>query len=195
MGIGKEKGVKILSKAGEEMSIFIKELSLSDIDERILDHFNRYQEVKMVWRVENNQKVKKDNPFIEEWSNKDKQAIIQSFIKNIKDNGSVFGAFHENRLIGFASLAAEFIGYKKEYLNLMELHVSIDYRGKGLGRKLFQSCITHARKIGAGKLYISAHSSVETIYFYTKIGCVDAQWLWKEQLEREPYDCQMEYIL
>ena len=45
------------------------------------------------------------------------------------------------------------------------------------------------------KLYISAHSAVESQAFYKALGCVEAQVYNKEHVEKEPYDCQMECIL
>ena len=48
---------------------------------------------------------------------------------------------------------------------------------------------------GAKKLYISAHSAVETQAFYRAMGCVEAQEYNQKHVEAEPYDCQMECSL
>ena len=45
---------------------------------------------------------------------------------------------------------------------------------------------------GAGKLYISAHSAVESQAFYKSMGCVEAGEYNPEHVEKEPYDCQLE---
>ena len=42
------------------------------------------------------------------------------------------------------------------------------------------------------KLYISAHSAVETQSFYRAMGCVEAEAYCAEHVEREPFDCQLE---
>ncbi len=102
---------------------------------------------------------------------------------------------NELKLIGFAALDGNLIGENNEYVQLLELHVSSEYRGKGIGKCLFANCAEKAYTLGASKLYISGHSSVETQRFYTKLGCTDAQWLFKRQIELEPYDCQLEYTL
>ena len=44
----------------------------------------------------------------------------------------------------------------------------------------------------AKKLYISAHSAVESQAFYKAMGCVEAEEYNAEHVEKEPYDCQLE---
>ena len=75
------------------------------------------------------------------------------------------------------------------------LHVSEEMRGLGIGRRLFLMCVSWARERGAGKLYISAHSAVETQAFYRAMGCVEAAEYSAWHVKKEPYDCQLEYVL
>lgn len=49
-----------------------------------------------------------------------------------------------------------------------------------------------AREKNAKKLYISAHSAVESPAFYKAMGCVEAKEYNAEHVEKEPYDCQLE---
>ena len=49
-----------------------------------------------------------------------------------------------------------------------------------------------AKQKGAKKLYISAHSAVESQAFYKSMGCVEAEVYNKKHVEDEPYDCQLE---
>ena len=65
----------------------------------------------------------------------------------------------------------------------------------GIGKQLFQMASTWAREKGAKKLYISAHSSIESQAFYKAMGCVEALEYNKEHVEKEPCDCQLEYIV
>lgn len=179
----------------KKQEIWIQSLQVNDMKENLLDNYSRYQEVNKVWRVENNEKVIKDISFIEEWDYNKKQEVIEELKDTLLDSGSVFGAYEGNGLKGFASLSGAFYGEDNEYLQLLQLHVSNDCRGKGIGKMLFHNCIEKARKLGARKLYISGHSSIETQSFYQRVGCVDAGWLYKRQVELEPYDCQLEYVL
>ena len=84
-------------------------------------------------------------------------------------------------------------GTKGQYIQLKFLHISLDYRHKGIGKKLFELCIKKAEAIGAEKIYISANDSVDAIKFYFSLGCEDAIEICKEIAEEEPYDRQLEY--
>jgi N-acetylglutamate synthase-like GNAT family acetyltransferase len=84
-------------------------------------------------------------------------------------------------------------GTKKQYIQLENLHVSFNYRHRGIGKKLFELCIEKTKKIGIGKIYISANTSEETQKFYLSIGCKDAMEINRKLAEEEPYDRQMEY--
>lgn len=124
-----------------------RELTLEDLHPDLLQSFNRYQEVRRCWRMENG-----------EW-----------ILKNIS--------------------------FTEQYLQLMQIHVSYEYRSKGIGRELFALCSEKARQLGAKKLYISTHSSEESQHFYKSVGCVDAEEMNKKLAEYEPDDRQMEFIL
>lgn len=64
--------------------------------------------------------------------------------------------------------------------------------GNGIGKTLFNAAKEWAKENGALKLYISAHSAVESQAFYKAMGCAEAQVYNKEHVEKEPYDCQLE---
>ena len=68
-------------------------------------------------------------------------------------------------------------------------------RGKGIGTALFLAAKEWAKTRGARKLYISAHSAIETQAFYRKMGCVEAAVYNQAHVEAEPYDCQLECLL
>ena len=69
------------------------------------------------------------------------------------DRGGIFyGAFDAGRIIGVAILESKFIGRPQDQLQLSFLHVSRDYRGQGLGKRLFELAIERARQMGARRL-------------------------------------------
>ena len=80
-------------------------------------------------------------------------------------------------------------------MDLSSIHVSEELRGSGVGTALFTAAGNWARAKGAGKLYISAHSAVETQAFYRNLGCVDAAVCDPRHVEAEPFDCQLEFAL
>ena len=175
----------------------IRELTLNDLFPSLLQHFNRYQEVNRCVRMENDKWVLKDIPFIEQWDEAIKKEIIDiDFTNCINSGGVVWGVFNErNEVIGFACLLSNFFGSENQYLQLMQIHTSYEYRSRGIGKDLFKLCTDKARELGAKKLYISTHSAEESQNFYENIGCVDAQEVNKKLAELEPYDRQMEFVL
>lgn len=176
--------------------IYIKKLMLEDMNNDLLLHFNRHQVVTKVWRTKNGKKFIKDISFVEQWSKEKKIKVVANELTNtIINNGTVFGAFYNNRLIAFASIDSKFLGEKSEYIQLLLLQVSKEYRNRGIGKKLFYICADEAEKMGAKKLYISGHSSIETQAFYKSVSCVDAKWIYQNQVQLEPYDYQLEYNL
>lgn len=176
--------------------IEIRELTESDLVPDLLEAFNRYQEVVYVWRTIENKKVLVKNPFTENWDSELKREVVAVDLTNcIKGGGAVFGAFHESKLIAFATLLHDFFGSRKQYLQLIQLHTSYEYRHFGLGKQLFKLCADKAKSWGAEKLYISTHSAEESQRFYKAVGCRDAEEIDKKIAEHEPYDCQLEYLL
>lgn len=65
-------------------------------------------------------------------------------------------------------------------------------RGKGIGKELFQYAKSWAKEHGSKKLYISAHSAVESQAFYKEMGCIEAVEYNQEHVEKDPCDCQLE---
>lgn len=172
-----------------------RELNGSEINRELFYYFNRRQVVKNCWRRVDGEWIIREDPFIDEWSEEDYQFLIKCLKNTIKSGGVVYGAFEAGALKGFTSVEAERLGSKKQYLDLSCIHVSEDMRGSGIGTELFSLACEWARTHGAEKLYISAHSAVETQAFYRARGCVEAEEYNKEHVEREPYDCQMEFVL
>lgn len=109
--------------------------------------------------------------------------------------GFVYGAMQSNVLKGFVTVDAKALGPDNKYLDLRDLFVSADARGQGIGRELFRAAAQWARSKGACKLYLSAHSAIETQAFYKAMGCVDAKYISLRHVEKEPYDRQLEYPL
>lgn len=173
----------------------IKELTIEEMNRELFNHFVRRQEVTRCYRKIDGEWVIKDDPFIDEWSEEEYQILVDCLKNTITTRGVVYGAFVDGKLKGFASVEPQLFGINKEYLDLSSIHVSQDMRGSGLGRKLFRLAADWAKNHGAKKLYISAHSAVETQEFYKSMGCVEAVEYNPKHVEQEPCDCQLECIL
>ena len=128
--------------------------------------FIRRQVVVDCWRWENGGWTIRPDPFIDDWSAADIAALAAGLRRTLAAGGFVRAAFCGAQLKGFAAAATQPCGAQGEYIDLLELHVSADWRGRGAGTALFAAAAAWARGRGAQKLYISAHSAAETQAFY-----------------------------
>jgi len=106
--------------------------------------------------------------------------------------GAVHGVFDGARLVGVAILEERFIGTPLDQLQLKFLHVSRDYRHRGLGRRLFAWARGEAGRRGAKRLYVSATPSKHTVDFYLRCGCRVTDEPDPELLALEPEDIHLE---
>lgn len=173
----------------------IRSLRSADLSAELFRHFNRYQLVTKCWRKEEDRWVIRDIAFTEQWSDADYIHLLDSLRHTLSKGGWIGGAFENSRLIGFASVEGDSFGEQGEYLQLSNLHVSCESRRKGIGKALLGEAASWARQAGAGKLYISAHSAVESQAFYRAVGCTEAVWIHPGLAAAEPCDCQLEYDL
>lgn len=172
-----------------------QKLQAETINRELFTHFTRHQVVSQCWRKVDGQWCIKDIAFTDDWDEADYRTLIACLQSTLAGGGVVFGAFKDGQLKGFASVEAELFGKNKGYLDLTSLHVSEEMRGKSIGKELFRLSKAWAKEHGAQKLYISAHSSVETQAFYRAMGCVEAVEYNEAHVAAEPCDCQMECVL
>lgn len=169
-----------------------RELCAAEICRELFGKFIRHQKVVECWRRENGKWVIRDDPFTDDWSEEDYQTLVACLKNTVNTGGFVYAAFCDGVLKGFVSVEAELSGGEQKYLDLSSIHVSEDMRRRGIGKALFLAAKEWAKKRGAKKLYISAHSAVESQAFYMAMGCVEAEVYDQKHVETEPYDCQLE---
>lgn len=172
-----------------------RNLQSGELCRDLFKYFIRHQNVTKCWRRENNEWVIRDDPFIDDWSETDYQTLISCLKNTLATGGFIYATFDENRLKGFVSVESGLFGGEQKYLDLSSIHVSEDMRNRGVGTALFLAAKEWAKNNGAKKLYISAHSAVESQAFYKKMGCVEAKVYHQKHVEAEPYDCQLECAL
>lgn len=170
-------------------------LTEKEICRDLFRHFIRHQIVTDCWRRDNGEWVIRPDPFIDKWTEEDYGALIADLQETARSGGFVYAAFCDGQLKGFVTVASELFGTSQEYLDLTNLHVSEDQRRRGIGKALFAAARKWAKEHGAGKLYISAHSAVESQAFYRGLGCVEAKEYSQAHIEKEPFDCQLECVL
>lgn len=170
-------------------------LNPDEINLELFKNFIRHQVVTKCWRKENTEWVIKDVPFIDDWGKEEYEILVSCLKRTLAAKGFVYAAFQHDMLKGFVSVESGLFGNNQSYLDLSSIHVSEDLRGSGIGAALFHAAKEWAKAQGASKLYISAHSAVESQAFYKKMGCVDAEFIHQKHVEDEPCDRQLECTL
>ena len=160
-----------------------------------LDDFIRHQTVTACWRKINNDWKLVPNVYEENWSLVQCREIAEDVVHHINLDQTGFGAFDGERIIGFATISHRIFGTAARHVELVCFQISEEYRRQGIGRKLFSLACEEARRLGADKLYISAHSSKESQAAYRALGCSFAEEINEELAAAEPFDVQMEYRL
>lgn len=169
-----------------------RNLTAGELCPALFEGFVRRQVVTKCWRNENGRWVIRDAPFIDDWTAADYQKLVACLQNTIAAGGLVRAAFLDGMLKGFVSVEPQLFGGGHRYMDLSSLHVSQELRGNGIGTALFSAARDWARSKGANKLYISAHSAVESQAFYRRMGCVEAREYDRRHTEAEPFDCQLE---
>ncbi|WP_226659012.1 GNAT family N-acetyltransferase [Pseudalkalibacillus hwajinpoensis] len=170
-------------------------LTTATFNNSILDSFERKQKTTHVLMMESNRLLEKEDQFEDDWTTERKREIVTHFKSTIAHGGVVILAEQEKNVIGFAVVESETFGERSTYRELSYIHISLPFRGMGIGRKLFIEAKKVAKQLGVEKLYIGAHPSVETQNFYKNMGCVIAEEINPAIYERETRDIQLEVKL
>lgn len=139
-----------------------RDLTQADLELRLFHGFLRRQVVTKCRRRVNGAWTVVDAPFVDDWTERDHRALLAQLARTLRLGGFARATFERGAMKGFAAVGAEWFGDGREYLDLTNLHVSEDARRQGIGRALFLAAARWARDRGAQKLYISAHSAIES---------------------------------
>ncbi|MBD5555985.1 MAG: GNAT family N-acetyltransferase [Roseburia sp.] len=169
-----------------------RDLQEHEICQELFKDFIRHQNVTKCWRREHDEWIIKDDPFVDDWTEADYRTLVSCLRNTVSTGGFVHAVFYNGKLKGFVSVEQGLFGGEQKYLDLSSIHVSEDMRNQGIGAVLFCAAKEWAKENGADKLYISAHSAVESQAFYKKMGCVEAEVYHQRHATEAPYDCQLE---
>ncbi len=164
----------------------------------------RRGEVEQVWSIDRREVVENvyflqdgrlmlrpDYFDIQGWPPGESELYTPILLDCFERDGWFQGVFDDGRLVATAILESKFIGRRKDQLQLKFLHVSRDYRGHGLGQRLFDLAGAEARRRGANQMYVSATSSQHTIDFYLRMGCTVASQPDPDLFALEPEDIHL----
>jgi GNAT superfamily N-acetyltransferase len=113
---------------------------------------------------------------------------IGLWIGFVNDGGSAFGAFEDEKLVGFSVLKARLT---PEVTQLAGLYVDRGSRGAGVGRALVERSVTVAKESGAESVYVSATRAQATVAFYLGLGFLPVPVPNLHLYELEPFDIHM----
>ena len=166
----------------------------------------RHREIPLIWQIDRREIVeniycleagklvlKPDYFDIRGWPPGEAELYTPILLNCYERGGTFWGAFEDDQLVGVAILESKLIGTQRDTLQLKFLHVSRDYRKRGIASALFNLAVEKARALEARKLYISATPSENTINYYTRLGCVLAAEIDPELFVLEPEDIHLEY--
>ena len=174
------------------MEIRFQRLDPSSFNAQSLDGFERRQIVRACWRKQNGAWRLVPLVYEEDWDLAMRRAIAANIARQMAAELSAFGAFQDDRLVGFITVSHALFGRSAQ---LGCFQVSAPFRRQGVGRQLFALAAQEARALGADKLYISACSAVETLSAYRALGCTMASEINARLAADEPCDVPLEYQL
>ena len=173
----------------------VRLLRMEDLQDDALKSLDRFQVTQWMRVAQEDGYRTREEYFEDDWDEARKVEIARSLRTSLYHGGIVAGALQGGVLKGFACVQGGFFGLGKGYMELAYLHVSREAKHQGIGMRLFRLCCEEARRMGAKKLYLSTHPSVETQRFYDAAGCVPAVEVDPVLLAREPFDIQLEFDL
>ncbi len=170
--------------------MIIKQLSKKEIIR--ISEIDRTEKIKLLYKY-NKGKLETEIVDIDvpHWDHPDwrhDEKLIKDLSDDLDKGGVLFGAFEESKLVGMSVVGNKLRGENSDMLQLVTMHVSNNYRRKGIGTKLLEECKKIARKRGAKLLYISATPSESAIGFYLSHGSKLAEKVDKELYALEPED-------
>lgn len=177
------------------MEIAYARLNHSNFTAHSLDTFVRHQVVTRCWRKVEGAWRLVPISLVEDWSPETCREIAADVAAHMEKDQTAIGAFVGDTLVGFITLSHTLFGTGAKYAELVCFQVSEPYRGRGIGKALFRRICGEARRIGAEKLYISAHSAMETQAAYRALGCVPTGEINWDIAREEPFDVQLEHTL
>jgi ribosomal protein S18 acetylase RimI-like enzyme len=113
---------------------------------------------------------------------------VRDWFPYLEVGGTLWGAFDGDLLVGIAIFRP---GLTETIAQLVVLHVSKDYRRRGIATRLTEEAIRQAGEDGAQQLYVSATPSESAVGFYWRQGFRPVERPHPELYALEPEDIHM----
>ena len=171
-------------------SLIMRRLKREEINR--LRELDRSEYVRLLYKYSEGSLVsQKADLDVPRWSEQECVRRISKLLQELAKGGIAVGAFDDDLLVGLAVLGHKLIGDNLDELQLVSLHVSRDYRRKGIAVELLGRVCKLARDKGAKRLYISATPSESAVGFYLNQRSKLATKVNKELYQLEPEDIHM----
>ena len=165
-----------------------------ELGEDLLEGFAHRQRITQIWVREGDGFVLRPADAVREWNDEKRRWIPSWLREQTERGGTVFGAYSGGKLTGFSAVDGVLTGGPVRYANLTMLFVDDRFRRRGIGTDLFRAACLGAKKTGADRLFISAVPSADTMAFYFRMGCTDAEFVPPEFVDTEE-DRYLEILL
>lgn len=149
-------------------------------------------------RIEKGVLVQEDRDFVHTGFDRDAwEEIAGEYAVALRnDTAILIGAYDGDSLVGIAGLdTSRTYGPSGNMYNFGPMWVSREYRGGGIGRKLFSLMVEKASTLPVDGLYVSATPVPGTVGFYMSMGCRLLDSPDPELFSLEPEDIHMFYDL
>jgi GNAT superfamily N-acetyltransferase len=170
--------------------IKIAKMDISYVDR--LQEIDRSEHIDLIYEMNDGQINEiTTNHECPSWDENLLSEIQGRYLFELHHGGIAFGAFEQDKLVGFGVLAHKFRGINKDRLQIDLMYVSRNYRRKGIGTRIIDELINEARKRGAKQLYISSTETNSAVSFYRSKGSRITEEIDEELFNKEPKDIHM----
>jgi len=155
---------------------------------------DRREHIAGIYRLRDGQLVLEPHDFeVPGWKPGQEEETTPRLLALVARGGSASAFYDGDTLVAAAFVDVEPAGSSRDLIKFDWLHVSRDYRGRGLGGLLLERAKAFARQRGAGGLYISSAPTENTVNFYIAHGAKLAAEPDPELFAFEPEDIHLEW--
>ncbi|KQX68219.1 GNAT family N-acetyltransferase [Paenibacillus sp. Root444D2] len=170
----------------------IRIIQLGHDDSHKIREIDRSETIDLIYKMNNGSldQVKAGHE-CPNWNEENYREIISRYEYEIDNGGTAYGAFDEDKLVGFGVLAHKFRGRDNNQLQIDLMYVSRQYRRQGIGSQIFNELSKVAIAEGAKYLYISSTETESAVKFYSSCGSIITTEIDNDLFEKEPEDIHM----
>jgi ribosomal protein S18 acetylase RimI-like enzyme len=168
----------------------IRKMKINEVDK--LKEIDRSERIELIYRFREGTleeiKAGHDCP---NWDQGILNENMGRFTYELSNGGTAYGAYDQERLVGFGVLGHKFRGENNDQLQIDLMYVSNSFRRKGIASSIMDELSKAAKSRGAKYLYISSTETESAVNFYRSCGSQITDEVDKELFEKEPEDIHM----